>query len=192
MRIYANCVDPVQILQIVVSYQGLHSLLTEITWNPKTRNGLIQMIRMHKSTHQKRVNPYMPHGLFYLTVWAGPIPVWGLSDCFCFFYLKKNTEFNANSDCVHPDLWIWVLTIYKGIICIKGLRLSRSRNMVVQHDLERIQIPETEISIKTCALCLHQPSMNLLALWTWTAKTDQSAQIIELIFPTFIVQAKYQ
>ena len=63
----ANSADPVQMPQNAASDQDLHCLLTEISVKsavkienppekPKTRNGIIQMIRMDKSTSQKRVN----------------------------------------------------------------------------------------------------------------------------------------
>ena len=62
----ANSADPVQTPQNVASELGLHYFLTgttmQITINgkhpletPKTRNGLIQMIKMDKSTGQKTV-----------------------------------------------------------------------------------------------------------------------------------------
>ena len=57
---YANSADPVQMPLNVVSDQGLHCMLTKYikSENPletlKTTNGLFQVIRMDKSTGQKR------------------------------------------------------------------------------------------------------------------------------------------
>ena len=63
---YANSADPVQTPPNAASDQYLHCLLTEISMEmqqkskqpsetSKTRNGIIQMMRMDKSSGQKRV-----------------------------------------------------------------------------------------------------------------------------------------
>ena len=61
---YANSADPVQTLPNAVSDQGLHGFLTEISTKnacskneniPQTRNGLIQIIKIDKSTGQERI-----------------------------------------------------------------------------------------------------------------------------------------
>ena len=65
-----------------------------------------------------QINPFMPSGLFYLFLWAGPCATEGLS-FFSFFYkygLLQNYMNNANS--VDPDQLLQNVALNLGLHCL--------------------------------------------------------------------------
>ena len=92
----------------------------------------INLYRANHGCSRRHFNPFIPSGIFYLSLWTGPFLTKGV--CFAFLVLSCFTEisvFNANSvdpiRCHVVQLLIWIFTVCQcplyGTSGIKGLIL---------------------------------------------------------------------